>query len=149
MDSLARLAAAMAATALAATLSACAAQAPSGGTPHSGPSVPASPSAPAPGPGSPSAPVAVVHLASGFEPRTLRLTVGESFLLILNPGFQASVPPPGSLLTERPVTTGRYLYTARAAGDTTLSTFVKPRCPPGAMCPQWIALARLAITIGS
>jgi len=92
--------------------------------------------------------VAVVHLAASYTPSKLQLKAGQQFLLIVSARIQASIPGGGGLLTARRLAAGRYLYTAHTPGIITLPATIRPRCPPGTACPQWVsvALLRLAIT---
>jgi hypothetical protein len=130
----------------------------------------------APGPPvrSPGPPVAVppiiivVRLGSAFSPATVWLGVGQQFELEVNssveatgPGIPSACPRgvpgwPGSgtptwvedgMLSVRCAGNGSYLYTAVRAGSAVLTALVRPRCAPGAMCPQWITVADLKITV--
>ena len=118
-----------AAVILAAAIPACAGQAPTG----------------RPSPAPPTA--AVVHLAASYSPSKLRLNAGQQFLLIVSSRIQASIPGGGALLTARRLAAGRYLYTAHAPGIITLPAAIRPRCPPGTACPQWVSVALLRLTI--
>ena len=102
----------------------------------------------------------MVGLAAGFSPRTVRLRVGQQFLVVVSPDVQASgIPwpdgcPPGTtrpvaggLLIAQCLAGGRYLYTARRPGSATVTATVQPRCAPGSMCPQWITAPRLVAVI--
>lgn len=153
----------IAALAVAATLTACGSQPPTGtgavGTPS-----PGSPAARSSSPGSPGTPsqgtAAVVRLTAGFSPRTVRLRVGQQFLVAVSQNVRASgMPSPGGclagptrpiaggLLTARCLAGGRYLYTALRSGTATVIATVRPRCAPGSMCPQWVSGPRLAVII--
>lgn len=101
----------------------------------------------------------VVRLAAGFSPGTVRLGAGQQFMLIVSKTVKASGPDisgdctsgvtgaAGNGLLSVRCSGGDYLYTAKHAGSTALSATVRPRCKPGAMCPQWISNATLKITV--
>jgi hypothetical protein len=141
--------------ALGGSLSACGSQPASPGGPatsaqltpgSSTPSSPDSPSAPAA-----EAPVAV-QLATAFSPRTLHLKVGGQFRLTVSDSVKASglscvSGGQNSMLSVRCEPGGSYLFTATRAGSTAVSATVRPNCPATGICPQWIALARLTISI--
>jgi hypothetical protein len=100
-----------------------------------------------------------VHLAAGFSPRSLRLRVGQQFLVAVNSDVRVSgLPGPGSCTqgTTQPVAAGLlsarctargYRYSALRRGHAELSAIVRPRCAPGTACPQWISAPVLKITI--
>ena len=103
--------------------------------------------------------VAVVRLGAGFSPGSLRLSVGQQFLLTVSPSVQArGLAAPGQcgsgaawtaaggLLSVR-CAPGGYLYTAEHPGSATISATVGPRCRPGQMCPQWLTEPKLQVTI--
>ena len=135
-------------------------------SPAVGHSASPSPSAVHPGSSPPVLPVggapniAVIRLGSRFTPGTLQLGTGQKFEVIVS----RSVKPTGSGISGRCTpaaaarfssamlslncTGGSYLYTARQAGRTALTVTVRPACPPGSMCPQWVTMARLTLTIG-
>jgi hypothetical protein len=138
-----------AALAVAGILAACG-SAPAGG----GSQPPPAPASPAP------RNLAVtVHLAAGFSPSSLRLRVGQQFLVVVNRDVRASgLPGPGSCArgTTQPVAGGLlsarctargYRYTALHPGHGELSAIVRPRCAPDTACPQWITAPILKITI--
>ena len=127
------------------------------------PSAPSHPSSP--GTSSPSPPVAappditVVRLGSAFSPSSLRVSVGQQFLITVSKTVQArglepaagcasgsARPAAGGLLSVR-CASGGYLYTAEHPGTATISATVGPRCSPGEMCPQWMSEPRLQLTI--
>jgi hypothetical protein len=152
----------IAALAVTVTLSACGSQSLTGaGAADTPPGTPATRSSSPGTPGSPSrGTAAVVRLAAGFSPRTVRLRVGQQFLVAVSPDVQASgIPSPGGcpadatrsvaggLLTARCLAGGRYLYTALRSGNATVIAIVRPRCAPGSMCPQWITEPRLTVII--
>jgi hypothetical protein len=157
----------IAALAVSATLTACGSQSltSTGAAGSPSPSTPAARSSPPGTPGTPSQGTgqnkpAVVRLAAGFSPRTVRLRAGQQFLVVVSPDVQASgVPSPGGcpagttrpvaggLLTAQCLAGGRYLYTALRSGNATVVATVRPRCAPGSMCPQWITEPRLAVAI--
>ena len=103
--------------------------------------------------------VAVVRLGAGFSPGSLRLSVGQQFLLTVSPSVQArGLAAPGQCASGAAWTTGGgllsvrcasggYLYTAEHPGSATISATVGPRCSPGQMCPQWLTEPRLQVTI--
>jgi hypothetical protein len=161
-----RAARAIAAMTVSAALTACgqpltgagAAGSPSPGTPAARSSSPGTPGSPPRGTGH-SSPVAV-GLAAGFSPGTVRLRVGQQFLVAVSPDVRASGipwpggcpvgtmrPVPGGLLTAHCLAGGRYLYTTRRPGSATVIATVRPRCAPGSVCPQWITEPRLAVVI--
>jgi hypothetical protein len=100
-------------------------------------------------------PVVTVHLAEGFSPSSLRMRVGQQFLVVVNTDVRVSgLPGPGSCGrgTTQPVAGGLlsarcYRYTALHTGHGELSATVRPRCAPGTPCPQWITAPVLKITI--
>lgn len=139
----------VAALAVAGILAACGnAPAGSGSRP---PSTPASPA--------PSNLVVTVHLAAGFSPSSLRLRVGQQFLVVVNgdvrisglPGprscARATTQPAAAGLLSARCTARGYRYTALRPGHAELSAIVRPRCAPGTHCPQWITAPTLKITI--
>lgn len=166
--------AALAVLVLGSALSAC-------GTPGAnaagkGPTSTSSPAPSAPGRSSPPSPpvaappdIAVVRLGTSFSPSSLRLSVGQQFLLIVNAsvrargldaagcGSTASAPvasaPTASataadgLLSVRCASGGGYLYTAEHSGTGIISATVGPHCSPGQMCPQWLDEPQLRVTI--
>jgi hypothetical protein len=119
---------------------------------------------PSPGRSSSPAPVSAapvifaVRLGPGFQPRTLRISPGQHFVVTVDssvrasgPGVPSSCPGnttriDGGLLTVR-CTSGVFYYTAQRPGTAELMATVRPRCARGSMCPQWIAEATLKITI--
>jgi hypothetical protein len=127
--------------------------------PGSSGSAPAWPTAAGPTPLPPHT-VAVVRLSASYLPGTVRLKPGQRFLVVVSPRVRATgvlvpagcrpgarVPAGDGLLTVRCLAGDRYLYTARRPGAITLTATVEPRCLYRPMCPQWIMLAHLAITI--
>ncbi|HEY3956307.1 MAG TPA: hypothetical protein VGM53_23300 [Streptosporangiaceae bacterium] len=124
-----------------------------------------SPSAVHPGSSPPVVPVGgapnipVVRLGSRFAPGTLRLGTGQHFEVIVSRGVKptgsgisgpctpAAAARFSSAMLSLSCTGGAYLYTARQAGHTTLTVSVRPACTAGTMCPQWMTVARLALTI--
>jgi hypothetical protein len=139
----------VAALAVAGILAACG-NAPAG----SGSQPPSAPASPAP-----SNLAVTVHLAAGFSPSSLRLRVGQQFLVVVNGDVRVSgLPGPGGCAraTTQPVAAGLlsarctargYRYTALRPGHAELSAIVRPRCAPGTHCPQWITAPTLKITI--
>lgn len=117
-------------------------------TPPSG----ASPT-PAPTNSPPSAQRLTVHLGSAFNPGSLRLKVGQEFLVSVSPSVKASglscgPAPADSSLSVRCVGTSQYLYRAVRPGSAQISAEVRPNCQSGGVCPQWITMPRLSITVG-
>jgi hypothetical protein len=135
----------------------------------SSPATPSSPTTTSPAPSSPghasSPPIAgdpiifAVRLgAGGFQPKTLRISPGQHFVVIVDSSVKASGPglPSSCSGISAPIddgmltvqcTSGDFSYTAQRAGTAELMATVRPRCSPGTMCPQWIAEATLKITI--
>jgi hypothetical protein len=160
--------AALAGLALAGALCACgsaaqhSASAGAGGGTRSSTATSAGP--PSPGASSSPAPVSAapvifaVRLGRGFQPRTLRISPGQHFVVTVDssvrasgPGVPSSCPGTaaridGGMLTVR-CTSGAFYYTALRPGTAELMATVRPRCARGSMCPQWIAEATLKITI--
>jgi hypothetical protein len=119
---------------------------------------------PSPGRSSSPAPVSgapvifTVRLGASFQPRTLRISPGQHFVVTVDSSVKASgpgvpsscpgttAPIDGGILTVR-CTSGAFYYTAQRPGTAELMATVRPRCAPGSMCPQWIAEATLKITI--
>ena len=119
---------------------------------------------PSPGRSSSPAPVSAapvifaVRLGPGFQPRTLRISPGQHFVVTVDSSVRASgpgvpsscpgttAPIDGGMLTVR-CTSGAFYYTAQRPGTAELMATVRPRCARGSMCPQWIAEATLKITI--
>lgn len=103
--------------------------------------------------------IAVVRLSSRFTPGTLRLGTGQHFEVIVSKhvkptgsGISGQCTPAAaarfsSTMLSLRCEGGSYLYTAQRAGRTALTVTVKPVCAPGTMCPQWVAAARLTLTI--
>lgn len=103
--------------------------------------------------------IAVVRLGTRFKPGTLRLGTGQHFEVVVSKGVKASgsgisgqcTPAAAtrfsSAMLSLRCTGGSYLYTALRAGTTALAVTVRPACAAGTMCPQWIAAARLTLTI--
>jgi lipoprotein-anchoring transpeptidase ErfK/SrfK len=125
--------------------------APVSGTPVSGTPVPGTPVSRAPV-------IFAVRLGSGFQPRTLRISPGQHFVVTVDSSVKASgpgvpsscpgttAPIDGGMLTVR-CTSGAFYYTAQRPGTAELMATVRPSCARGSMCPQWIAEATLKITI--
>ena len=102
--------------------------------------------------------IAAVRLGRGFQPRTLRISPGQQFTVIVDPSVRASGPGlpnscssvpvriDGGMLTVR-CTSGAFSYTALRPGTAELAATVRPRCAPGSVCPQWVTAATLKITI--
>lgn len=100
--------------------------------------------------------IALVRLGTGFSPGSLRLSVGQQFLLTVSPGVQAQGldarcgsaggTAAGGLLSVR-CAQGGYLYTAEHPGTGIISAAVGPHCAPGKTCPQWRAEAQLRVAI--
>jgi hypothetical protein len=125
-------------------------------------STPASPSSPgrsnSPAPISGAPVIFAVRLSSGFQPSTLRISPGQHFVVTVDssvkasgPGLPSSCPSAtarvdGGMLTVR-CTSGAFYYTAQRRGIADLTVTVRPNCTRGGMCPQWIAVATLKITI--
>jgi hypothetical protein len=133
---------------LAGPLSACASSAP-GGTASHGTSPPAA-----------AAPIVfVVRLRSAFSPRSLRLGVGQQFMVIVSKAVKVSGPDLAGACTSGVIgsattgvlsvrcSAGGYLYTAEHVGSAVLSATVQPQCTPGTICPQWVADTSLKITV--
>lgn len=128
---------------LAGTLSACGAAA-------------TSPGGPSPTAGAPV--VVVVRLGAAFSPRTVRLGVGQQFVVMVSKTVKVSGDISGDcqsggtstagdgVLSVR-CSAGNYLYTAKRAGSSMLSATVRPRCKAGTICPQWVSEANLNITV--
>jgi hypothetical protein len=102
----------------------------------------------------------VVQLGAGFSPASIQLGVGQQFLLLVSPHVQVTwtsvagactpgmtAQVAGGLLEVQCTADGSGLYTAERPGSTTLTAMVRPSCAPGVMCPQWIALASLKVTV--
>jgi hypothetical protein len=133
------------------------------------PSSPATPSSPS-GSSSPasssssSAPAAgapiifAVRLSHGFQPSTLRISPGQHFVVTVASSVKASGLGVGGscsgttsriyngMLTVR-CTAGTFYYTAQRPGTAELTVTVRPNCTRGSMCPQWVAVERLKVTI--
>jgi len=160
--------AALAGLALTGALCACASAAPHGAPAGAGAGTPSSATTPAgpPSAGRSSSPAPVsaapvifaVRLGRGFQPRTLRISAGQQFVVTVDPSVRASGPGlpsscagtpvriDGGMLTVR-CTSGAFSYTAQRPGTAELTATVRPRCAPGSMCPQWVTEATLKITI--
>ncbi|MBO0868871.1 MAG: hypothetical protein J2P15_09925 [Micromonosporaceae bacterium] len=137
---------------------------PTAAPPTSSPGTP-SPGAPSPGssstvPGSGRSTAAVVQLGAGFAPSSVRLRIGQQFLVIVSDRVTATgVAGPGAcpaaavrsvargLLTAQCMAGGRYLFTAERSGTATVTAVVKPKCPAKSVCPLWIAEPALQVTI--
>jgi len=136
---------------LAGAVSGCASSAPGGtAAPH-----PSSPGAKTSPPAAAAPIIVVVRLSSAFSPRSLRLSVGQQFMVIVSKDVKVSGPDlPGDctsggttgVLSVR-CSAGGYLYTAEHAGSAVLSATVQPLCAAGTMCPQWIAEASLKVVV--
>jgi hypothetical protein len=133
----------------------------------SSPATPASPSrssSPASSSSSPSAPAAgapiifAVRLSHGFQPSTLRISPGQHFVVTVASSVKASGLGVGGscsgttariyngMLTVR-CTAGTFYYTAQRRGTADLMVTVRPNCTRGSMCPQWVAVETLKVTI--
>jgi hypothetical protein len=124
-----------------------------------------SPSAAHPGSSPPVVPVggapniAVVRLTSRFTPGTLRLGTGQKFAVIVSKDIKPSgsgisgpcTPAAAAQFSSSTLSLrcsgSSYLYTALRAGTTALAVTVRPFCKAGAMCPQWVSVARLTLRI--
>jgi hypothetical protein len=158
----------LAGLAIAGTLAACGSNAPSAAAPPA-----SSPSASAQAPSSappttaaatpPSSAVApiifAVRLGASFSPRSLHVGVGQKFQVIVSSNVRASgvptnctatkpTPAAGGMLSVTCPKAGSYLYTAERAGTAVVAAIVRPNCPKGTRCPQWISRAALTVTIG-
>jgi hypothetical protein len=104
--------------------------------------------------------VQVVQLSTKFSPAELRLGAGQKFQLHVNQSIQATIAgipqtcPAGTvtdiasgLLSARCGTGGTYLFTAQHSGSAVVSATVGKRCKPGTMCPDFVVIAQLKITI--
>lgn len=104
--------------------------------------------------------ILVVRLGAGFSPGTLHLGVGQKFQLEVSKTVRATIAglpahcTPGSvthtadgMLSARCSTAGSYSYTAERSGSVVVTATVRPRCSPGAACPQWVTAPKLKITI--
>jgi hypothetical protein len=99
-----------------------------------------------------------VRLDGAFQPRTLRISPGQHFVVNVDSSVKASgpgvprscssttAPIDGGMLTVRCMS-GVFYYTAQRPGTAELMATVRPNCAPGSMCPQWITEATLKITI--
>jgi len=118
------------------------------------PSSPGRSSAPAPAAGAPI--IFAVRLDHGFSPSTLRLSPGQHFVVTV----ASSVKATGMLsscssrtaevdngMLSVYCTSGTFYYTAERAGTAELTASVRPDCSGGGMCPQWIEVTTLKITI--
>ena len=125
------------------------------------PSHPSSPGRSSPSPPPVAAPpdIILVRLGAAFSPSSLRISVGQQFLITVSKTVQArgletaagcasgaARPAVGGLLSVR-CASGGYLYTAEHPGTATISATVGPRCSPGEMCPQWMSEPKLQLTI--
>jgi hypothetical protein len=135
---------------------------PSSATTPASAATPAGPTSPgrsnSPAPVSAAPVIFAVRLGSGFRPGTLRISPGQHFVVTVDSSVRASGPGvPGScpgtaaridggVLSVR-CRSGGFYYTALRPGTAELMAAVRPRCVPGRMCPQWIAEARLTITV--
>jgi hypothetical protein len=128
---------------LAGPLSGCASSAPAKSPPRTSPPAAAGPI------------VFVVRLGAAFSPRSLRLGVGQQFMVIVNKAVKVSGPDLAGACTSGATTGvlsvrcsgGGYLYTAEHAGSAVLSATVQPLCAPATICPQWVAEASLKINV--
>jgi hypothetical protein len=106
-------------------------------------------SAPTPGPGL----IAVVTLGASFSPSSVTLSVGEPLLINVNGDVASMMTGPVTATTpDGPLTGGAlgpasYVYFATKPGTEILSATIRPRCEPGTMCPMWIAMSRLTVTV--
>lgn len=97
----------------------------------------------------------VVKLANTFSPRTLSLTVGDSFTVQVSPSVQATMiaatfsgtSTAHRVLAKKVLSASLVRYTAVATGSVTITTPVKPACKAGQMCPHWVTLATLKVTV--
>jgi hypothetical protein len=131
-----------------------------GSSPSSDPSTGTSASSPPVMGGGGAAPnIPVVRLGTAFNPKTLQLGAGQKFVVIVDSsdkatgsGISGACTPAAaasfsSHLLSLQCQGSSYLYTTRHAGSADLSVSVRPNCATGAMCPQWMASARLTVTI--
>jgi hypothetical protein len=105
--------------------------------------------------------IRVVRLGAKFSPEEFQLGVGQKFRLEVDESVQATIAgvpehcPAGSavdvagglLSVQCGTGRGSYLFSGERAGSATLTATVRPRCAPGVACPQWVATARLTISI--
>lgn len=103
-------------------------------------------------PSSPAAGRLTVILGPAFNPGALRVKVGEQFMVTVSPAVSASglsctQPEAGASLAVQCVGQSQFLYRAVRPGSAELSAEVRPNCKPGSVCPQWITMPRLQITI--
>jgi hypothetical protein len=112
-----------------------------------------------PNPGAAGPNIPAVALGTKFSPDTLQLGVGQQFMVTVS----SSVRPSGSGIdgdctaaTAAAFTStmlslrcdgNSYLYTVRKAGSAALSVTVRPACSAGSVCPMWITVATLRLTI--
>jgi hypothetical protein len=104
--------------------------------------------------------VQVVQLATKFSPAVLRLGTGQKFQLQVKQSVQATIegiPQSCAAGTVTDIANGMlsvqcgsdstYLFTAEHSGSAVVIATVAPRCKPGTMCPDFVVLARLKVTI--
>jgi hypothetical protein len=93
--------------------------------------------------------VTLVTLGPAFSPSSVTLRTGHLLLVTVDPTVSAAVavPAPGGPLAGGELGPGAYLLVATRPGVTILTAIVRPRCVPGSVCPQWIAVPRLEVTV--
>jgi hypothetical protein len=102
----------------------------------------------------------VVQLATRFSPAVLRLGAGQQFQLHVKQSVRATIEgvprtcPAGTvtdiangMLSVQCGTDSTYLFTAEHSGSAVVTATVTQRCKPGIMCPDFVVLARLKVTI--
>jgi hypothetical protein len=141
-----------------ASTSASATSVPSAATSPAAPAAPGASSSPARsgGPAAGAPIIFAVRLDHGFSPSTLRLSPGQHFVVTVASSVKAggmlsscssnTADVDNGMLSVH-CTSGTYYYTAERAGTVVLTASVRPDCSGGGMCPQWIAVATLKITI--
>lgn len=97
-----------------------------------------------------SGPVTLVTLGASFSPSTLKVRTGQLIVVTVDDSVNARVAGlmPGSAVGGGQLGHSRtFLYVATGPGTATISAVVGPHCVPGHVCPQWIAMPKLMVTV--
>ena len=94
--------------------------------------------------------VSLVRLGASFSPSTLTVNPGQIIVVTPEKGVVTRVfgPAPYSSVAGGQLGRSRAdLYIATQPGTSTINAVVRPWCAPFHVCPQWIAMPKLTVTV--
>jgi len=98
----------------------------------------------------PASQVSLVTLGASFSPKTLTVHPGQIIVVTHEKGIIARVSGPAPYSSVAGGELGRdhmELYVATQPGTSAISAVVRPWCAPYHVCPQWIAMPKLTVTV--